>query len=320
MTQTRPTPDQINNLDTAIDDRIALVFTGTAAQNDLANLAPTQINQDLLPNPDNTKALGSGLKRWTSLSTLLVKFYNAAGTFYTGIKAGNPTANVEFVLPVADGTVGQVLKTDGMGNLSFTTPAGGGGGANQALSNLTNPTSINQDLIPATDATRTIGSLAKLFESVNAYILYGGFGSHRSYLAASNSNVNILLKNNSIPISPGMPYITTEASDLAIVPGINNLSTQKSLYLGTPDRLAANGGTNTGVISAVTGDTDNGASGNIVLKTGLASTVRGKITLDAILNLPAQAAPATPINGDLWFDGTDVKIRVAGVTKTFTLT
>lgn len=37
------------------------------------------------------------------------------------------------------------------------------------------------------------------------------------------------------------------------------------------------------------------------------------------LRLRAGVAPTTPNDGDLWFDGTDIKIRVAGVTKTFTL-
>lgn len=34
----------------------------------------------------------------------------------------------------------------------------------------------------------------------------------------------------------------------------------------------------------------------------------------------ASTAPTSPIDGDFWFDGTNVKIRVSGATKTFTLT
>lgn len=33
----------------------------------------------------------------------------------------------------------------------------------------------------------------------------------------------------------------------------------------------------------------------------------------------ASTAPTSPVDGDFWFDGTDVKFRVAGATKTFTL-
>jgi len=38
------------------------------------------------------------------------------------------------------------------------------------------------------------------------------------------------------------------------------------------------------------------------------------------LRLTAGANVAGPVNGDIWFDGTDIKMRIGGVTKTFTLT
>lgn len=56
-----------------------------------------------------------------------LRLYNAANSFYVGFKAGSPAANKIWTLPAADGTAGQVLQTDGAGNLSFA--AGGGGGA-----------------------------------------------------------------------------------------------------------------------------------------------------------------------------------------------
>lgn len=39
----------------------------------------------------------------------------------------------------------------------------------------------------------------------------------------------------------------------------------------------------------------------------------------ASLRIPSGTAPTTPTNGDIWFDGTDLKMRIGGVTKTFTL-
>jgi hypothetical protein len=42
-------------------------------------------------------------------------------------------------------------------------------------------------------------------------------------------------------------------------------------------------------------------------------------TAKSQINLAASTAPTSPSNGDFWFDGTDVKIRVSGATKTFTL-
>lgn len=38
------------------------------------------------------------------------------------------------------------------------------------------------------------------------------------------------------------------------------------------------------------------------------------------LRMSAGTAPASPINGDIWFDGTNLKMQIGGVTKTFTLT
>lgn len=43
-------------------------------------------------------------------------------------------------------------------------------------------------------------------------------------------------------------------------------------------------------------------------------------TLVASLRIRSGTAPSAPNDGDIWFDGTNIKMRVGGVTKTFTLT
>jgi nitrogen fixation protein len=43
------------------------------------------------------------------------------------------------------------------------------------------------------------------------------------------------------------------------------------------------------------------------------------VTARASLRIPSGTAPTSPVNGDIWFDGTDLKMRIGGVTKTFTL-
>lgn len=40
----------------------------------------------------------------------------------------------------------------------------------------------------------------------------------------------------------------------------------------------------------------------------------------ASLRIPSGTAPTSPNDGDLWFDGTNYKCRIGGVTKTFTVT
>lgn len=47
--------------------------------------------------------------------------------------------------------------------------------------------------------------------------------------------------------------------------------------------------------------------------------VRASTTSLAQIRLRAGATPSAPNDGDIWFDGTDIKMRIGGSTKTFTL-
>lgn len=51
-------------------------------------------------------------------------------------------------------------------------------------------------------------------------------------------------------------------------------------------------------------------------KTKLAASTTSK----ASLNVPSGTAPTSPENGDIWFDGTNLKIRINGVTRTINVT
>jgi hypothetical protein len=59
------------------------------------------------------------------LSQKEVRFFNSANTFYTGLRAGSPSANVTFNLPIADGTANQVLYTNGSAALGWTSNISG---------------------------------------------------------------------------------------------------------------------------------------------------------------------------------------------------
>jgi hypothetical protein len=73
-----------------------------------------------------TLSVGSDLSI-RSQSTLY--FYDADNTQYIAFKApSNVTGNKTFILPGQDGDPGQVLQTDGAGNLSWVTMSTGGGG------------------------------------------------------------------------------------------------------------------------------------------------------------------------------------------------
>jgi hypothetical protein len=51
---------------------------------------------------------------------------NASGTGTTTIQSANTSSSTTFTLPATDGTNGQFLSTDGSGNLTFSSAAGGG--------------------------------------------------------------------------------------------------------------------------------------------------------------------------------------------------
>lgn len=76
---------------------------------------------------------------------------------------------------------------------------------------------------------------------------------------------------------------------------------------------------------AIAGDVVFGAtpSGLSIGGTTLASTrlfINAGTSALSQMRLFAGAAPTSPVNGDIWFDGTNLNIRVSGTTKTFNLT
>lgn len=90
----------------------------------LSQLLP--ITNNLVTQTDLTTSLASKVTGAAATSSVGgdLKLYEATanGTNYVSFKAPNTLAgNVTWVLPTADGTNGQVLRTDGAGNLSWST-------------------------------------------------------------------------------------------------------------------------------------------------------------------------------------------------------
>ena len=123
-----------------------------------------------------------------------VNFFDAANDFSVGFKgASSIAANVLWVLPAADGSVGQVLATDGAGNLYWTSVAGSA--ANLYLSNLLAPTAVNQDLLPQTSGLQSLGSNSLQWHALYVAGIYGNTGARinmNSGLVADSGAVNSL--------------------------------------------------------------------------------------------------------------------------------
>ncbi len=117
--------------------------SGGSLQDAYDNSSPPRITLDSLLGPidirDNLTPLGTDLFTITDNSGLInylkvdddavslqeLRFLDSG--FYVGFNAPTLSANQIWTLPSTDGTNGQFLRTDGIGNLSWGTAAGGGG-------------------------------------------------------------------------------------------------------------------------------------------------------------------------------------------------
>jgi len=110
----------------------ALSATGEVQLASAAGL--TRVMGDLIIDGQMDAALDMGASAITNVSNLEIdsggelRLFNPANTFYTGFEAPALAASQIYVLPLADGTSGQVLTTAGGGGgvLSWTTAAGTG--------------------------------------------------------------------------------------------------------------------------------------------------------------------------------------------------
>lgn len=131
-----------------------------------------------------------------------------------------------------------------------------GGGANQALSNLSS-VALNADLVPASNNTRSLGAMNLNF--LNEYVQNQFFTSGATTYTSIQSSTS-----NNLPMPSGSNV------NLRIS---NNTSLQNIGIATTPSGLS------TGDILLETGNASLGNSGNIVLQTGTSPASRGRIAL-----------------------------------------
>ena len=126
-----------------------------------------------------------------------------------------------------------------------------------------------------------------------------GAGSETRYSSNSGLNTNSVYLSGTSSSSDGIIQFLSGGATSNIV-----LYTSAGGFIGT--RAGAKFGAIDGsdTVSIVT---------NTWIKIGAGTTARSQI------NLTSSTAPTSPNDGDIWFDGTDLKMRIGGVTKTFTL-
>jgi len=122
----------------------------------------SRVGTDIVPSADNTKDLGAAGYRFAEVYGALayinevrlpdqgvVKFYedDTQGSDYVGFQAGsNLTSTVVWTLPNGDGNAGTVLKTDGVGVLTFSNST--------------------RDWLPEADNTYNLGSATNRWANV----------------------------------------------------------------------------------------------------------------------------------------------------------
>jgi hypothetical protein len=114
----------------------------------------TNIPTSALPTSIDAANIGNGTVSNTEFQTL----GGVTSSIQTQINGKIPSTE--------KAAINGVATLDGTGKVPLAQLPGSGGGASQDLSNLTNPTAINQDLIPSADGTLNLGSLVKRWLSV----------------------------------------------------------------------------------------------------------------------------------------------------------
>ncbi len=79
------------------------------------------------------------------------------------------------------------------------------------------------------------------------------------------------------------------------------------------------------VVNGTTVDIRNSNASKLLVGSGLLTASVPFITVASAtgaagFNLPSGTAPTSPVNGDMWYDGTNLKVRLAGTTRTVTVT
>ena len=273
----------------------------SGANQQLSNLTtPTAVNEDILPGTNNTESLGSSSKAWAEVHTYDEVIHGATSGSIS-IHAADATTSYSVKWPSAQGGASTVLQNDSSGNLSWASVAA----ANQSLSNLTSPTSINQDLIP--QSGKNLGDATHPWNSLITSTIDG----------ASNTNVTIAAQSSSIQDGGTVNINAGDSSFSGGGGGSLNINAGNSTDSNFSASITVGGGvfgSHGGDVSIGSGGSsdDNGGSnvtfgGGLVGGPGGSATISGGPSSDG--NLPSRiqvnGAVSASNGGDMFLRGGD---------------
>lgn len=190
-----------------------------------------------------------------------IRFYNSGNTFYSSIKAGANTGNVNYTLPSADGTNLQVLYTNGSGGLGWTTVSGGSSGI---------------ALTAGTGISFSTGSLITTSGTIRAKRpLVISFCSGYTPTAAGADTVVLRIPDSPTDGTTALTYIPREFHIRVETPSAGTSTIQLEKYTGT----AAFSGTAVTSLS-ISGGSTYEVQSSVFANAGLALTSNDKLRIN----------------------------------------
>jgi hypothetical protein len=217
----------------------------------------SKTSTDVLSNKSETGPL-------PILAATTVQFNNSANTFSTSIKAGANVSNATFSLPIADGTSGQAVVTNGSGILSFANPSA-------AAATVSTPGSITRETVwtsytPTVSAgfgtISNLGAFYKVLGDTLFVNIYFVNGTSTAAIGSISIPSGFIIDSTKVPISASIGNPGVLIGEWSQNSG--SLSGNMLAYTGTSTSLVyisnVFGSTSLQNASSVTANTNNGVA------------------------------------------------------------
>jgi len=176
-----------------------------------------------------------------------------------------------------------------------------------------------------------VGGVSKLIFAKNGKLFFGTFNSSSNIQGNDTSKGLIFATSLNTVIGNGFEFANLQGSITNLSSTSNGLLIQAAGSLGfSPtsgtglynsihinDRINQTGGANGITRGLYINPTLTAVADFRAIEVASGITILGAATTaKASLRIPSGTAPTSPVNGDIWFDGTNLNVRIGGVTRT----